>query len=261
MTGVPMPRGLGPLVALAALFFALPLVALVLRAPLGDLAGRLLEPAVLEALWLSLVCSLLAAVGCAVLGLPLALWFAGGGGAARALVRAVVTLPMVLPPVVGGVGLLLAFGRNGLVGGPLHDWWGVSLPFTTAGVAVAEAYVAMPFFVLTVESGLRSLDARYAGVAATLGASPSRTLVTVTLPMIAPAFRAGLLVAWARALGEFGATITFAGNLAGETRTLPLAVYTALETDPDAAIALSLVLVTIAVVVLVALRRRWFPAP
>jgi len=171
-----------------------------------------------------------------------------------------VTLPMVLPPVVGGVAMLLAYGRNGIVGAPLDKWLGLALPFTSQGVIVAETYVAMPFFVLTVEGGLRSLDPRFGDAAATLGAGPWRVFRTITVPMIAPSLRAGLLVAWARALGEFGATITFAGNLAGKTRTMPLAVYVALETAPDAAIVLSLLLVVTAGSVLILLRRQWFPA-
>jgi molybdate transport system permease protein len=194
-----------------------------------------------------------------VLGLPLAAWLAGEPTRLRAIVRVLVTLPMVLPPVVGGVALLFAYGRRGLVGGPLEELVGFALPFTVAGVIAAETWVAMPFLVLTVEGGLRSFDARFADAAATLGASPWRTFRSVTLPMIGPSLRAGLLVAWARALGEFGATITFAGNLAGHTRTLPLAVYAALETRPEAAVVLSLVLVLVSGSLLFLLRRQWFP--
>jgi molybdate transport system permease protein len=170
-----------------------------------------------------------------------------------------VTLPMVLPPVVGGVAMLLAYGRKGIVGAPLDEWFGVVLPFTTGGVVLAETYVAMPFFVLTAEAGLRSFDRRHAAAAATLGAGPWRTFRTVTMPLIAPSLQAGIVVAWARALGEFGATITFAGNLAGQTRTMPLAVYVALETEPEAAIVLSLVLVLVSGVLLFLLRKQWFP--
>jgi len=205
-------------------------------------------------------CSLSAALISVVLGLPLAVWLASGASRLHAVVRVLVTLPMVLPPVVGGVAMLLAYGRNGIVGAPLDKWLGLALPFTSQGVIVAETYVAMPFFVLTVEGGLRSLDPRFGDAAATLGAGPWRVFRTITVPMIAPSLRAGLLVAWARALGEFGATITFAGNLAGKTRTMPLAVYVALETAPDAAIVLSLLLVVTAGSVLILLRRQWFPA-
>lgn len=258
----PGARSSVPLVAaalLAATLFALPLAGLALRAPWSTLPARLTAPAALDALRLSLVASLWAAALSFALGLPLAAWLAGGASWTRSAVRVLVTLPMVLPPVVGGVALLLAYGRNGIVGAPLERWLGVSLPFSTAGVVLAGTYVALPFFVHTAEAGLRSLDPRYALAAATLGAGPWRRLWSVTLPLVAPALRAGLLVAWARALGEFGATITFAGNLQGTTRTLPLAVYVALESDPEAAIGLSLLLVAVSAAVLFLLRERWFP--
>jgi len=255
----PLPRLLLVAALAAAAFFLLPLVGLLWRMPWAQVAGCVARPEVLDALLLSLQCSLAAALLAALLGLPLAVWLAAGGSRLHAVVRALVTLPMVLPPVVGGVALLLAYGRNGIVGAPLERWLGVALPFTARGVVLAEAYVAMPFFVLTVEGGLRAFDRRFADAAATLGASPWRVFTTVTLPMVAPSLRAGLLVAWARALGEFGATITFAGNLAGRTRTMPLAVYAALETAPEAAIVLSLVLVLTSGAVLLALHRQWFP--
>lgn len=257
------PRGLTlavrAAVVVGVLFFLLPLVGLCLRAPWGRLGAELGAPETRAALWLSLQCSCAATALSALFGLPLAAWLARGADAVRNAVRVLVTLPMVLPPVVGGVALLLVFGRNGLVGGPLYAWFGVTLPFSTVGVVLAATYVAMPFFVLTTEAGLRSFDPRFAAAAATLGAGPWRTFRAVTLPMIAPSLGAGLLVAWARALGEFGATITFAGNLAGTTRTMPLAVYVALETRPEAAIALSLALVALSACVLFLLRRRWFP--
>jgi molybdate transport system permease protein len=243
----------------AALFFLLPLLGLLLRAPWGQFAAQLGSAPVLGALWLSLQCSVAAASLSALLGLPLALWLAAGAGWPRSALRVLVTLPMVLPPVVGGVAMLLAYGRKGMAGGALEDWLGIVLPFTPGGVILAETYVAMPFFVLTAEAGLRSFDRRHADAAATLGAGPWRVLRTVTLPMIAPSLQAGLVVAWARALGEFGATITFAGNLAGHTRTMPLAVYVALETDPDAAIVLSLLLVLVSAALLFLLRKQWFP--
>jgi molybdate transport system permease protein len=253
------PLWLAAPAALAVLLFMLPLVGLVARAPWGELARLGASAAVLDALWLSVVSSLAAALVALLLGLPLAAWLASGRSRTRDAARVLVTLPMVLPPVVGGVALLLAFGRNGLVGAPVYELFGVSLPFTLAAVVVAQAWVATPFFVLAAEAGLRSLDPRYAEAAATLGASRWRVFRTVTLPLIAPSLRAGLLVAWARALGEFGATITFAGNLAGETRTMPLAVFSALQTEPDAAIVMSLVLVAVSAAVLWAMRRRWFP--
>ena len=240
--------------ALAAVFLALPLVSLLQRTPwsrMGDLLG---SEAATEALWLSLQVAVLATVIATVLGVPLAWVLARTTFPGRTVVRALVLLPMVLPPVVGGVALLLAFGRRGIAGSALEGWFGFVLPFTTPGVIVAETYVAMPFFVLTVEAGLRSFDRRYAQAAATLGAAPWRTFRSVTLPMIAPSLRAGLVVAWARALGEFGATLLFAGSLAGRTQTLPLAIYAALESDIAAARAIALVLCGIAFALLVLLR-------
>jgi len=192
-----------------------------------------------------------------VVGVPLAWLLARAPFRGRGLVRARVTLPVVLPPVVGGVALLLAFGRRGLVGKYLYEWTGLSLPFTTAGVIVAETFVAMPFLVVTVEGALRGMDRRLEDAAATLGASRLLVLPRVTLPAIAPSLVAGAVLTWARALGEFGATITFAGNFPGRTQTMPLAVYVALETDLDGAIALSLVLLVVSVAVLVLLRDRW----
>ena len=257
--GERLPRSLRVAALTAAAFFLLPLLGLASRLPwarFGELVGG---SELRAALWLSIQSSCGAALACLAFGLPLAAWLAAGVSRLRTWVRVLVTLPMVLPPVVGGVALLLAYGRNGLVGAPLDAWFGATLPFSTAAVVLASTYVAMPFFVLTVEGGLRGFDRRYADAAASLGAGPWRVFLTVTLPMIAPTLRAGLLVAWARALGEFGATITFAGNLAGTTRTLPLAVYVALERDPDAAIFLSLLLVGIAAGVLFVLRREWFP--
>ena len=173
------------------------------------------------------------------------------------MVRGIILLPLVLPPVVGGTALLFALGRNGIVGGPLNDATGLVLPFSLWGVVIAVTFVSMPFLVITVEAALRNLDGRHEGAAASLGAGRWTVMRRVTLPMIWPSLLAGLVLTWARAIGEFGATITFAGNLQGETQTLPLAVFIALESDRDAAIALSLVLVAISLVVLIALRDRW----
>ena len=255
----PTPRWVTAIAAVALLLFVAPLVGLAYAAPWAELVGLLDAPETLSAMGLSLQCSLLSAALCVALGLPLATWLAHGDGFLRKVARVVTTLPMVLPPVVGGIALLLAFGPKGVVGAPLEAWFGVELPFTRGAVVLATTYVAMPFFVLTVESGLRSFDPRYVDAATTLGASPWRAFVTVTLPMIAPSLRAGLLIAWARALGEFGATITFAGSFEGRTRTLPLAVYHALESKPAAAIALSIVLLAISAAVLFLLRKKWFP--
>jgi molybdate transport system permease protein len=230
---------------------------LLYRAPWAALPHRLTEPGVLTALRLSLFTATLATAVSLVLGVPLAWILARTTFPGRKVVRALVTVPLVLPPVVGGVALLLVFGRTGLLGGWLDSTFGITLPFTTTGVVVAEAFVAMPFLVISVEGALRGADARYEEAAATLGAGRWTAFRRITLPLVAPGVAAGAVLCWARALGEFGATITFAGNFPGRTQTMPLAVYLALEQDLDAAIVLSLVLLAVSVTVLVALRERW----
>jgi molybdate transport system permease protein len=253
-----VPWPLVPFALVAVAFLALPVAGLIRAVTWAQLPQLLTSPEALAALRLSLVCSTSAAVLCVVLGLPLAWVLAQGSGPLVALLRGLVTLPLVLPPVVGGLALLLTFGRRGLVGAPLQEWFGVSLPFTTAGVVVAETFVAMPFLVVTLEGAFRSADAGLEEAAATLGASRLVALRTVTLPLLLPSLGAGAVLAWARALGEFGATITFAGNLSGTTQTLPLLVYSQLESgDVPGAVALSLVLVAVALAVLVLLRDRW----
>jgi molybdate transport system permease protein len=235
----------------------LPLAGLLVRAPWGDLGALLGEDYVRQALRLSLWTATAATLVSLVLGVPLAWLLARARGRWAGLLRALVTLPLVLPPVVGGVALLLALGRRGIVGQYLDAWFGITLPFTTTGVVIAEAFVAMPFLVITVEGALRSADQGLEEAAATLGSRPFATFRRVTLPLIAPSLLAGSVLCWARALGEFGATITFAGNFPGRTQTMPLAVYVAWERDPDAAIALSLVLLLVSVLVLVLMRDRW----
>ncbi|MGB3967904.1 MAG: ABC transporter permease subunit [Planctomycetota bacterium] len=259
-TGNPGRTVVGVLAGCAVLLFALPLLGIVLRAPWARLHEQLMSPAVHGALQLSLVSSSGALLAATVLGLPLAMWLASGRSVLRTMARIVVTVPIVLPPVVGGMALLLAFGRNGVLGTWLERWFGVVLPFTPAGATVAAAYMGMPFFVLAVEAGLRSFDRRLLDAAATLGAGPWRRFVTVTLPSIRPALQAGALLCWARALGEYCATQTFAGNLADRTRTLPLACAVALETEPELAIVLSLILSAVSVLVLFLLRHRWLSA-
>ncbi len=243
--------------ALGLLFLLLPLVALLVRTPWGDLGAHLSTPGVLQALRLSLVSAGLATLLCLLLGVPLAWVLARAEVPGTRLLRALVTVPLVLPPVVGGLALLLLLGRRGLVGQHLYAAFGVSLPFTTAAVVLAEAFVAMPFLVIAVEGALRGADRRYEDAAATLGAGRWTTFRRVTLPLVAPGISAGAVLCFARALGEFGATLTFAGNFPGVTRTMPLAVYLTLESDPEAAIVLALLLLLVSVVVLVALRGRW----
>jgi len=252
------PRLILGLAALGAAFFVLPLVGLLARTPWGDLPHLLSSEVVRDALVLSVVTSLVAALVSVVLGVPLAWVLARTQIPGRSVVRAIVTLPMVLPPVVGGAALLFALGRRGVVGESLESGLGVVLPFSIWGVVIANVFVAMPFVVVTVEGALRSADTRYEDAARSLGATPLLVLRRVTLPTIRPALVAGTALAWARAFGEFGATVTFAGNLQGRTQTLPLAVFVALESDRDAAVAISLLMVAISFVVLVALRDRWW---
>ena len=242
-------------------FLVLPVAGLLIRTPWSTLPQRLAAPGVLDALRLSLLTATAATGLCLVLGVPLAWLLARTRFPGRRLVRALVTVPLVLPPVVGGVALLLVFGRRGLLGGWLDTTFGITVPFTASGVVLAEAFVAMPFLVIAVEGALRAADVRYEEAAATLGATRLTAFRRVTLPLVAPGIAAGAVLCWARALGEFGATITFAGNFPGRTQTMPLAVYLALEQDLDAAIVLSLVLLAVSVAVLVSLRDRWLTAP
>ena len=252
-----LPGVLVPFAVLAVLFLVLPVIGLVVRAPWGTIGTELTQPESLEALRLSLVCASLATLVCLVLGVPLAWVLARGDVPGRSLLRALVTVPLVLPPVVGGIALFTALGRRGIVGRWLDEWFGISLPFTTAAVVVAEAFVALPFLVIAVEGSLRAADQRLEEAGATLGAGRWYVLRRVTLPLVAPGLAAGTVLCWARALGEFGATITFAGTFPGTTRTMPVEVYLALQRDPSAAIALSLVLLVVSLVVLAGLRERW----
>ena len=255
-----VPWPLGVPAAIAVLFLLVPLAALLIRAPWSGLGRILADTQVVDALRLSLVCATAAMGISLVLGVPLAWVMARARWRGIGLLRALVTLPLVLPPVVGGVALLLAFGRQGVLGRPLDAMTGITLPFTTAGVIVAETFVAMPFLVVTVEGAFRAADRGFEEAASTLGASRLTVFRRVTLPLIAPSLVAGGVLCWARALGEFGATITFAGNFPGRTQTMPLAVYLALESDPDAAIGLSLVLLVVSILVLAGLRDRWLRA-
>jgi len=245
------------LAVVAVAFFALPFAGLLWRVPWARVDDVLREPTVRRALGLSLRTSLTAAALSVLFGVPLAWVLARVDFPGRRFVRALCTLSMVLPPVVGGVALFFALGRRGLFGQWLDRWFGFRLPFTTWGVVVAQTFVAMPFLVLTVEAALRQHDHRIDDAARTLGGSPWYVFRRVTLPMVRPALVAGAVLAWARALGEFGATITFAGNYPGTTQTMPLATYLALETDPPQALVLSLILIVVSFTVLVGLRDRW----
>ena len=248
------------LAGVGAAFFVLPLAGLLVRTPWGSAWQLLTSTEAVTALRLSLLASLSATAIAIVFGVPLAWIFARLAFPGRNILRALTVLPMVLPPVVGGVALLAAFGRRGLLGGWLEQAVGIHLPFTTAGAILAETFVAMPFLVITVEAGLRGMDLRFEDAARTLGARRWTVLWRVTLPLVRPSLVAGAVLCWARALGEFGATITFAGNFPGRTQTMPLAVYLALETNPEAAIVLSLVLLAVSLVVLIGLHDRWLGA-
>jgi molybdate transport system permease protein len=246
-----------PPALIAVAFLLLPLAGLVIRAPWRHLAAALSGSDATQALVLSLWTSTVTTGVSLLIGVPLAWVLARTSFPGQRLLRALVTLPLVLPPVVGGVALLLAFSRVGIVGRYLDDWFGLTIPFTPLAVIMAETFVAMPFLIITVEGALRSADQGFEEAAATLGAKRMTVFLRVTMPLVAPSLGAGAVLCWARALGEFGATITFAGSFPGQTETMPIAVYYALETDPEAAIALSLVLLLVSVVVLVSLRDRW----
>ena len=241
-------------------YLFLPLVGLLVRAPWSTLGQRLTEPGALTALRLSVVTASITTAVCLVLGVPVAFVLARTRFPGQRLVRALVTLPLVLPPVVGGVALFTAFGRTGVVGMWLDRWFGIQLPFTTAAVVMSQTFVALPFLVIAVEGALRSTDTRFEEAAATLGASRWTAFRRITLPLVGPGVAAGSVLCWARALGEFGATITFAGNLPGTTQTMPIQVYLTLQNDPDGAILLSLILVAVCIIVLISLRGRWIGA-
>ncbi|MFI1279903.1 ABC transporter permease [Streptomyces sp. NPDC020858] len=258
-TRPPLTLALPALLAVA--FLLLPLIGILVRTQWGDLGAHLGSPGVVEALKLSLLVSLWALALSLLLGVPLAWLLARVPFKGKALVRSLVLLPMVLPPTVGGVALLLGFGRRGLLGPWLEETFGITLPFHTSGAVVAATFVAMPFLVISLEGALGGLKQSYEETAASLGASPVRVFFTVTLPMVAPGLIAGAALTWARALGEFGATITFAGNLPGTTQTLPLQVYLLLQDQPEAATSVSLLLLAIAMAVLIALRGRWTGTP
>jgi molybdate transport system permease protein len=254
----PFPPALWIPAGLAIALLGLPLVALIVRAPWTQLPELLSRVAVVQALLLSLGTAAIATLVSLVLGIPLALVLARSAewkAVPRRLMRALVTVPLVLPPVVGGVALLLLLGRRGLIG----QFLPFQIPFSTSAVVIAQVFVSMPFLVLAVEGAVRASDRRFEVAAATLGADRFTVFRRVTLPLVAPGIAAGSLLCFTRALGEFGATITFAGSFPGVTQTLPIAVYLELQRDADSAIALSLLLMVVSIGVLVSLRDRWVP--
>jgi molybdate transport system permease protein len=250
-----LPFRLSFLASVGVMLLVVRLAGLVVRTPWTEVLGDISDAG--SAVRVSAVVSLVATLLAVGMGIPLGWVLARGGFRGRGALRAIVLLPIVLPPVVSGVALLASLGRTGAVGSLLDDVYGITLPFTTAGAVVAAAFVATPFVTLVSEAGFRSLDPGLEDVAATLGAGPWRRFRRVVLPQAAPALAAGIVLGWARALGEFGATITFAGNLPGRTQTLPLAIFFELEQDPEAAFSLSIILVVVSVLVLTAARRSW----
>ncbi|TLM83256.1 molybdate ABC transporter permease subunit [Pseudarthrobacter sp. NamE2] len=250
-----LPRWLYGLAVLAALVVVLPLAAIVARVNWVDFLPLVTSESALSALGLSLRTSVASTLLCIVLGVPLALVLARGRFPLQGLLRSLVLLPLVLPPVVGGIALLYTFGRQGLLGGTL-EVLGLQIAFSTTAVVLAQTFVALPFLVVSLEGAVRTGGQRYEAVAATLGAPPGVVFRRVTLPLMLPGLASGAVLSFARSLGEFGATLTFAGSLQGVTRTLPLEIYLQRETDPDAAVALSLVLVAVAVAVVALAYRR-----
>lgn len=260
-TGIPRLLYLPAAVAFALL--VLPIVGLLVRADWPRVPAAIVSAEALSALGLSLQTAVTATLLCVIVGVPLALVIARSGPRISGLLRALSTLPLVMPPLVGGIALLYLLGRNGLVGGVLDLAFGIRIPFTTAAVVIAQSFVALPFLVISVEGALRTADTRFETVAATLGASRWTVFRRITLPLILPGVVAGTVLCFARALGEFGATALFAGNAAGITRTMPLAIYTAFNgagVSQDSAIALSLLLIVVAVVILLLL-RSWRTEP
>lgn len=242
---------------IALIFLLLPLAGLLIKAPWSVFFTKLGEPGVFDALWLSLLTATETTAICLVFGIPLAWLLARTSLPGRRLWRNLVMVPMILPPVVGGVALYTALGRLGFLGHWLYDTFNISIPFTQAAVVIAQTFVAMPFLIITVDGALRTSDGRLEEAAATLGASRWMVFWRVTLPSVGPAVAAGAVLAWARALGEFGATVTFAGSLPGRTETMPVRVYVELIDDYGGTIVLSILLLLVAVITLTLLRKQW----
>lgn len=248
MTRSPVPRWVAALAVAAAVLVVLPVAGILARVDWSEFGSQVTSPGALTALGLSLRTAVVATAGCLLLGVPLGYALAVMRSRWRSVLRAVVLAPLVLPPVVGGLALLYAFGRRGLLGS-VFNHFGITVAFTTTAVIIAQTFVAMPFMVLTTESAVAARGTRQEAIARMYGASRSRTLWTVTLPALGPALGAGTVLSFARAIGEFGATLTFAGSLEGVTRTAPLEIYLQREIEPGAAVALSLVLLIVAVAV------------
>lgn len=254
------PRISRPLVALAvlgAVFVTLPVLGIIVRMPWSSSWDIVSSGPVRTAAWVSVQTSVISAFLATLVGVPLAWLLARSGGRATTLVRSVVITPMILPPVVAGIALLSVFGRRGIIGSSLNEWWGISIPFTRTAVVMAQVFVSLPFLVLAVESAFRQLDTGLEDAARTLGASPWRVFSTIALPGARGAIGAGVALAWARSLGEFGASITFAGSFPGRTQTLPMSVYELVNSDYPQALALSFVMLAVAVVVIASLRGKW----
>ena len=241
----------------AILVVGLPLVGIFVRAPWADFLSLIREQTTRDAFLISVQTSLVATFICCICGVPLAWIFARRTSRVLDIVRTACVSPMVLPPVVGGIALLTAFGRRGIVGQYLYEWWGVSLPFTRSAVVLAQVFVSLPFLVVATETAFRHIDRGLEEAAQTLGASPTRIFFTVALPGARHAIGAGIALAWARALGEFGATITFAGSFPGRTQTLPMAVYELVAVNYQQSLVLSLIFVIISISVLLGLRDSW----
>ena len=254
--GVALPRWVYLPAALGTLFVVVPLVGMAVKVDWSRFGALITSPDSRAALVLSLRTATMSTLLCLILGVPLALVLARHGGRLARVVRPLILVPLVLPPVVGGLALLYVFGRLGLLGHYLEAA-GIRIAFTTAAVVLAQTFVSLPFLVIALEGSARTAGRDYDVVAATLGARPATVWWRVTLPLLTPGLIAGSVLAFARALGEFGATITFAGNFPGRTQTMPLATYLALERDPDDALLISLVLIAVSLVVLLGLRDRW----
>lgn len=253
-----VPRMLYLPAAIGLGLLTLPIIGLVARVDWATVPAAITSPAAMDALWLSLRTGFAATLVCLALGIPLAVIMSRSGPRLAGILRALTTLPLVLPPMVGGIALLSLLGRNGLVGESLAAW-GISVPFTTLAVVIAQSFVALPFLVISLEGSLRTAGTAFEVVAATLGAGRWTVFRRITLPLVWPGLLAGTVLCFARALGEFGATALFAGNAQGTTRTMPLAIYTAFNgagVSQDSAIALSLLLVVVAIVILL-LMRSW----